>query len=146
MARPIKSGVDYFPHDTDSASRKTLFTLESKFGNDGYAFWFKLLEILGTQEGLYYDCGNPAGWLFLVAKTRVDEVTATEILNILSQIGAIDAELWECKIVWIQNFVDRLKPLYDKRVAKIPDKPSYRSENPVASDVIGEISTQSKVK
>ena len=30
MARPIKSGVDYFPHDTDSASRKTLFTANRK--------------------------------------------------------------------------------------------------------------------
>ena len=40
MARPIKAGVDYFPHDTDAASRKTIFTLESIFGNDGYAFWF----------------------------------------------------------------------------------------------------------
>ena len=135
MARPIKAGVDYFQHDTDSMGKKTLFTLESRFGNDGYAFWFKLLEILGTQDGFYYDCGNPADWLYLVAKTRVDEVTATEILNTLSQIGAIDTELWDCKIIWIQKFVDRLKVLFDKRVSEIPKKPSIRSGNPTISHI-----------
>ena len=127
MARPVKNGVDYFSHDT--ASGKTIFTLESRFGNDGYAFWFKLLEILGAQEGLYYDCANPADWLFLVAKTKVTEETATEILNMLAALEAIDAELWQQKVIWCQKFVDRLSDVFKKRGAETPQKPSFCHRN-----------------
>ncbi len=129
MARPIKAGVDYFPHDTDAASRKTIFTLESIFGNDGYAFWFKLLETLGTQEGLSFDCNKAPDWLFLTAKMRVSSETATEILNTLAKIEAIDPKLWEKKIIWVQNFADRLNDVYKKRSTNIPQKPDYRTEN-----------------
>jgi len=48
MARPNKQGVDYFPHFVNHG--KTMFILEEKFGNNGYAFWFKLLELLGKEE------------------------------------------------------------------------------------------------
>lgn len=47
MARPKKQTVDYFPHFVKGG--RTIFILENKFGNDGYAFWFKLLEILGGK-------------------------------------------------------------------------------------------------
>ena len=46
MARPAKTSVDYFPHMAHSG--KTIAILEARWGNDGYAFWFKLLELLGT--------------------------------------------------------------------------------------------------
>lgn len=144
MARPIKQGVDYFSHDT--VSGKTLFTIESRFGNDGYAFWFKLLEILGTQAGLHYSCENPADWMFLVAKTRVSEEIATEILNTLASLDAIDAELWrDHKVIWVQKFVDRLEDVFKKRTAETPQKPSFRTENTVKTDVYDAKSTQSKV-
>lgn len=153
MARPIKAGVDYFPHDTDASSRKTIFTLESMFGNDGYAFWFKLLETLGTQEGLFFDCNKVPDWLFLIAKMRVNSDTATEILNTLAKIEAIDPELWDKKIIWIQNFTDRLNDVYKKRSTDIPQKPdfrsennSFRTENPSSNDINGTIIPQSKGK
>jgi len=155
MARPIKAGVDYFSHDT--VSGKTIFTLESLYGNDGYAFWFKLLEILGSQAELYYNCTNQAEWLYLVAKTRVSEEKAEQILSTLGQLEAIDARLWEEKrIIWVQNFVDRLNDVYEKRKLEPPQKPSFnsfctenpsfRTENPTNDDVSVTESTQSKVK
>ena len=51
--RPKKAIVDYFPHFVSHG--KTMFTIEMKYGNDGYAFWFKLLEILGSTENHYID-------------------------------------------------------------------------------------------
>jgi hypothetical protein len=153
MARPIKAGVDYFPHDTDATSKKTIFTLESMFGNDGYAFWFKLLETLGTQEGLFFDCNKTPDWLFLIAKMRVNSDTATEILNTLAQIEAIDPELWDKKIIWVQNFADRLNEVYKKRSVDTPSKPcfrtentDFRTENPSNADNTGVKIPQSKVK
>jgi hypothetical protein len=143
VARPMKLGVDYFSHDTISG--KTIFILESSFGNDGYAFWFKLLELLGTQEGLYYDCSKTADWRFLLSKTRVDEDTAVNILNLLASLDAIDSELWSEKIVWSQNYADRLSKVFEKRASETPRKPGFRSENPTEADVSAPKSTQSKV-
>lgn len=146
MARPLKKGVDYFSHDTNIAG-KTIYTLEQLFGNDGYAFWFKLLEILGQQEGLFYDCSIPSNWIFLTAKAKICEEKATEIIKILVDLEAIDRELWEKKkIIWSDNFVSRVKDVFAKRGTEIPVKPSFCDRNARISVVSDNKSTQSKVK
>lgn len=136
MARPRKQTVDYFPHVV--VSGKTMFVLEAQFGNDGYAFWFKLLELLGSTDGHVYDCRNPADWQFLLAKTRVDEDKAHKILELLSNLHAIDVELWENNVIWCQNFVDNITDAYKNRRAKPPVKPdvsSFYSKKPVREGV-----------
>ena len=89
MARPKKQTVDYFPHFVKCG--RTIYILENRFGNDGYAFWFKLLEILGESEGHFYDCSNLSNWEYLLAKTRVEEKTAQDIIKVLINLGKIDA-------------------------------------------------------
>jgi len=125
MGRPKKQTVDYFPHDADASDKKTLFILESKFGNDGYAFWFKLLELLAKGPGHFYDCRNPAAWEFLLAKTHVDEDKGNQIMSLLVELEAIDKELWEKRIVWVQNFVDGVADAYRNRKTEPPPKPSF---------------------
>lgn len=149
MGRPVKHGVDYFPHDVDASSRKTLFTIESKFGNDGYAFWFKLLEVLGQQDGLLYDMNSAANRLFLESKCRLSEVSVTEILDMLSKLGAIDEELWLKKIIWSQHFAERLSSVFIKRNVSVAERPcidSLCSRNSTSAVVSATESTQSKVK
>jgi len=52
MARPIKTGLDYFPHDTDASSDEKLQSLRALYRNDGYAFYFITLErIYRTPNG-----------------------------------------------------------------------------------------------
>ena len=161
MARPKKQTVDYFPHIANSG--KTMFILESKFGNDGYAFWFKLLELLATTDGHVYDCRNSAHWQFLLAKTNQGEESANNILSLLADLEAIDKELWRKKVIWCQNLVDNITDVYKKRKAEVPQKPdinSFCEQKPTSAGVstdgnsskedIEEVSTsenpQSKVK
>ena len=149
MSRPNKSGVSFFPHDVDSSSRKTLFTIESKFGNDGYCFWFKLLEILGQQDGLFYDLNDNSNQLFLESKCNVSRVSVTEMLDTLSQLNAIDPELWAVKIVWSQNFTDRLASVFSKRRVSVPEKPdksSFCDRNHTSTGVSGEKGTCPRAK
>lgn len=123
MGRPRKQTVDYFPHFVSTDSR-TKFILEQNWGNDGYAFWFKLLELLGRSEGHYYDCSQPADKMYLVALTKVTEEQADAILEMLALRGNIDLELWrEHKIIWCQSLVDNLQDVYSKRTASAPLKP-----------------------
>lgn len=147
MARPLKQKVDYFPHDANASNGKTLFILESKFGNDGYAFWFKLLERLADTPGHFYDCRNPSAKEFLLAKTRVNEDTARKILDLLADLEAIDSPLWHThKVIWSQNLVSRLADVYNNRRAPLPQKPSFADENLSTVDVSTTNNPQSKVK
>ncbi|MEN6489791.1 MAG: Lin1244/Lin1753 domain-containing protein, partial [Smithella sp.] len=144
MARPKKQTVDYFPHDCDH--KKTMFILEQKYGNDGYAFWFKLLEMLGKSEGHFIDLSDQTEWEFLTSKTRVSDVVCGEILDLLSKLGAIDCELWESKIVWSQNFVDRVKDAYRNRTSEIPIRPDNLRKKSPEPDQLSPKNPQTKVK
>jgi len=128
MSRPQKSTINYFPHSTHHG--KTMFVIESRYGNDGYAFWFKILELLGNAEGMFYDCNNVSDWEFLLAKTRVNEETANNILNTLADLDAIDKELWfNGRIIWCQNLVDNVKDAFKRRKTKLPEKPVLQPKN-----------------
>ena len=150
MARPHKQTVDYFPHYAGASDGKTMFILQSKFGNDGYAFWFKLLELIAAHEGHYYDYRKPTDWQFLLAKTGVSADIATQILETLTDVEAIDQELNGHKIIWIQKFVDNLADLYKRRKIDFPRKPVIPANNNPVSVNNNPISTdnnpQSKVK
>ena len=143
MARPQKQTVDYFPHYAGASNGKTLFILQSRFGNDGYATWFKLLELLATSEGHYFSYNSPSDWQFLLAKTGVSADILTEILTILADVEAIDRELNEHKVIWVQKFIDNLADLYKRRKTEFPRKPVVSTNNnPVSTNN----NPQSKVK
>ena len=134
MSRPRKQTVDYFPHVIRHG--QTIEILEQRYGLAGYAFWFKLLERLGDTVGHYLDCKNPIVWHFLQTKTRQDPDTTEEILNLLADLEAIDAELWRSeKIVWCQNFVNGIADAYRNRVMDIPAKPQITQKNPISSGI-----------
>ena len=140
MARPQKQTVDYFPHYCKHG--KTMFILEQKYGNDGYAFWFKLLEMLGSADGHYLKLENPADWEYLTAITRLTGETCEEILTLLAKLEAIDAEAWKKKIVWIDNFIENVKDAYRNRVAEIPGKPDCLRKKTTNSRVSDARNTQ----
>lgn len=129
MGRPRKQTVDYFPHFVTTDSR-TKFILEQSWGNDGYAFWFKLLELLGRSEGHYYDLSTTANDKYLAALMKIEESVIYEILETLADLGNIDKELWqEKKIIWCQSLVDNLQDVYSKRTVSAPKKP-FGEEQP----------------
>ena len=144
MARPIKNTVDYFPHIIKNG--KTIFILESKFGNDGYAFWFKLLELLGSSDNHVYDFNNSVDWEFLIAKTNVSEEKVTEILKTLVDVEAIDRELLKNKVIWCENFVKGIEDVYRKRKQNRPQKPVIDDGNPSTPVVSVAETPQRKLK
>ena len=56
MARPESNTVDYFPHPTNQG-RKMRY-MRSKYGNDGYAVWYCLLEQLGNAPNHFLDLSD----------------------------------------------------------------------------------------
>jgi len=126
MGRNQKAIVDYFPHDVSASEGRTLTIMQSKFGNDGYACFFKLLELLGRTDGHAFDFSNYHDWLFLLTKMGLtDAEEANNILLELAKLGAIDEDLYvNEKIIWCQKFVDNLSTVYKRRNGPPPKKPS----------------------
>jgi hypothetical protein len=152
--RKKKYTVDYFPHYINHG--KTMLILTTKYGNNGKAFWWTLLEILGKAENHYYDCRSKYNWEYLLSITLLDGISATEILNTLAELEAIDNELWKIKVIWCQKFVNNIQDVYNKRGTDIPEKPIFLLQKlqqstisvaeMQANDNICNINTQSKVK
>lgn len=134
MARPKKQTADYFPHDSRASDGDTLTVLQGRFGNDGYAFWFKLLEKLASTEGHFIDCNSPVKWQVLLAKMGVTELLGVEIMNILVEMKAIDPELWQAKLIWCQNLVNNLADVYRNRRQELPPKPITTGNNAITTD------------
>ncbi len=151
MGRKLSNSADYFYHRARPG--KTLFILESKWGNDGYAFWFKLLELLTASEGHFFDTKKPENQIFFDAKMHIGDIfsgsktpskinnlpgndnlstektiSGTEILDLLSDLGKIDSKLWKDHgVIWCQNLVDSLaETLYKKRDHAAPAKPCFK--------------------
>ncbi len=117
MPKPQKATAEYFPHFANSG--KTMFVLESKFGNDGYAAWFKIIEMLTAAENHFYDCRNPDNWEFLLAKTRLSGIIVTEILDLLARLGAINPEFWKHQVIRSDNLIENLSGLYSRRKVNV---------------------------
>lgn len=122
MPRAKKQGADWFAHRAHHG--KTMFILEARFGNDGYAAWFRLLEMLTSASGHYLSVSAPSEWQYLTAKWRVSDETAEAILALLAELDAIDKELWtDRRVIWSQNLVDSLAPVYRDRKMAVPQRP-----------------------
>lgn len=121
--RKSRQTVNYFPHMCKHG--KSMYIIEQHYGNDGYAFWFKLLECLGATDGHIYDLNDQDNWDFILAYAHLTDERAKEMLDRFSKRGMIDRELWEKRrLVWSDNFVDNLKDVYEKRIVSVPKKPA----------------------
>ncbi|MET0039923.1 MAG: DnaD domain protein [Dehalococcoides mccartyi] len=131
MGRTQNNTVEYFPHFAETG--KTLYILEEEFGNNGYAFWFKLLELLCRADNHFIDCSDATSWKYISAKTRVSEETSKQILGMLGSLGQIDKELWEThQVIWCQKLVNNLEEVYKKRRRPLPVRP-FTEHNAIIS-------------
>lgn len=149
MARVERNKVEYFPHDATAGSSDTLTILQSQFGNDGYAVWFKLLEKLAQSENHVIDCSNKLRWKLLVAYLGTDEITTVEIINLLVEMQSLDKDLWQSKLIWSENFIKRVSNVYKNRKRQIPSKPIITKVNTIttsSNEITTNSYTHSKVK
>ena len=135
MARKLRDTATYFPHYADASAGDTLTALQSQYQNDGYAFWFRLLERLASADGHYIDLRNEAKYRTLAAKMYVDVQTADGIMAILVETEAIDSALWQHKVVWCQNLVNNLADIYRNRRREIPQRPAIIEKDGITTVV-----------
>jgi hypothetical protein len=157
MARPAKQTVEYFPHYVQPG--KTLFILESKWGNVGYAFWFKMLEVLGESDGHVLRYNEPDTRDYFLARCGIQHAEAVQIFSKLVELKKIDRELWESKEwVWCPGLIENLRPVYSKRTTPLPVRPQVvfgektqfpgrkQKGSPMNENVSGEKTPHSRVE
>jgi len=114
--RKDKNTVTYFPHYCTGG--KTMFILENKYGNNGYAVLFKTFELLGKSENHYYDFRSIEHQEFVSANTKTDITELIKIYDLLANLGTIHKELWEKKIIYSAKFVENIQDAYKRRVTQ----------------------------
>jgi len=151
VGRKQRNTVEYFPHFVGDSKTKSI--LKSKYGLDGYATWFQLLEILCKSKDHYFDCRDEWSYEWILSEIGIDKNTFENIMDFLARFEKIDPELWQNKIIWCQNLVNNLERVYDKRVSEIPRKPEFparkSSEDAISGAEINKTGaeiTQSTVK
>ncbi|HHZ96693.1 MAG TPA: DUF4373 domain-containing protein, partial [Flavobacteriales bacterium] len=131
MARPKRHNADYFSHDAGMRNDPKVKALRNKFGNDGYAVWCMMLEVL-TASDYFTRSIDEIEIEILSADFGIDSDLFTEILSYMLRIRLLQTRD-NCEYL-SQKLTDRLQPVTDKR------------RNSASKGVTVTESTQSKVK
>jgi hypothetical protein len=113
MARPERNTIDYFPHYISDG--KKMFFIETKYKNDGYATWFKLLEMISATEYHFLNLNNESDLMYVSAKCGVAEETLISIINDLCKLGEFNKIAWDKKIIWNDKFIESIQDAYSRR-------------------------------
>lgn len=98
MARPRKTGLDYFPHDVDATTDPKLEPAIMRFGAAAYAFFFVHLEYCYRSDDLSVDVSDTETGAemreVIQRKLHISGEEYDGILQSLLRHGAFDAEFF----------------------------------------------------
>jgi len=119
--RPEKTNVDYFPHFVHRS--RELELIEHRHGSDGYAAYFKLLEMVSDSKYHKLKINTQDQIDIFEMQMKVGPKVYKDVIQILINAGKIDQELWDKeKTIWMDDFVQLLSPAWYKRGKRIPTK------------------------
>ena len=97
MSRPMKTGLDYFPHDCDASDDEKIEGLSVLHGNQGYAVYFRILErIYRTPDG-ELSLADERTRRILIKKTQVNRKRFGEIIRACCSLGLFDRESYRMR-------------------------------------------------
>ncbi len=107
MARPLKTGLDYFPFDVGFFEDRKIKRLRAKFGCDGLAVYLCILCLIYNDKGYYIEWDE-----YLIADISVDlnlpEEKVGRIMDICLSMGLLRAkELQNCERVLSSETIQR---------------------------------------
>lgn len=157
MARPIKTGLDYFPKDTNVFSDRKIKKLINEFGAKGYMIYEYLLCVIYSDKGYYVE--YDVDFHFDIASNlgnSINEDLVREVINGCFRNGLLNENLFKMSKIYTSNGIQK-RYLLAKRNAKIKKEFLVNAEetpvidaitivNAEETPVIAVESTQSKVK
>ena len=120
--RPDVKNVAYFPHFTVNSSE--LKFLEMKHGSEGYRAYYRLLETVAKTDDHYIKLETENQILTFRYEMNIEVEILDDIIYYLVDVDFIDKHLYQNeKVIWIQSFVDKLRPVYSNRRKELPQSP-----------------------
>lgn len=146
MARPTKTGMDYFPHDVDASSDEKIEGMRALYGNDGYAFYFILLERIYRSENAELDLSKNITVKIMADKIKVTVERFEDMVLSSLEVGCFDKNEYESRSVLTSNGIK--KRFYE--VVSMRDRWRQKKEKKNTSEFSPEKTTEetgeSKVK
>jgi hypothetical protein len=133
MARPIKSGLDYFPHDCDASGDEKIEALRSLYGNDGYAFYFILCERIYRTPDFELDVSDAETRQILSRKVGVTAAQFEKMLATSLKRGCFEQKAYSKRKVLTSNGIKQRGSAILQRREKMRD--SYAKRHGVSGEV-----------
>ncbi|MDA9935252.1 DUF4373 domain-containing protein, partial [Candidatus Marinimicrobia bacterium] len=128
MSRPESKNVFYFPHYTKSTIELDL--IEHKHKSEGYKAYYRLMELVADADYHRLSVASENDKIMFDLGMNCDEEVVNDVIKILIDKGRIDKQLWvEESIIWMQDFVETLKPVYVNRRKPLPTKDLVSTSN-----------------
>ena len=109
--------MDYFPHDTDASNDEKVEALRVLYGNDGYAFYFILLERIYRTNEAELDVSDAETIQILARKVAVTAEKFLQILETALKWKCFDRKDYEERGVLTSNGIKkRASVVVEKRV------------------------------
>lgn len=99
MPRPKKNNLDYFSHDVTMRNDKKVRSLRSLFGNEGYAIYCMMLEVIGEEDLLQLELSGDMDWQLLAGDMDVPAEKLSDILEYLVRLDLLqlDGGFYRCR-------------------------------------------------
>lgn len=108
-----KDRLRYFSHDVDMRNDLKIRGLRREFGNEGYAIWCYLLEVITDTEDLCIDIDNMAG--LLSADFDIDHERLMGIVGYCLQVGLF---VKDGSLLYSKRHRERITGVLDKAQEK----------------------------
>lgn len=128
MARPEKSGLDYFPVDVDIISERKLRKVKMKYGYLGFCVYFSLLTLIYKDKGYYLDYSDKdiVVWDILdhlQGKYQPYAETIADVIEDLVACGLFSGDHFNSKILTSKRVQETYyKATVDRKSIDIDDK------------------------
>ena len=128
MARPESKNVFYFPHYTKSTIELDL--IEHKHKSEGYKAYYRLMELVADADYHRLSVASENDKVMFDLGMNCNEEVVNDVIKILIDKGRVDKQLWEEEsIIWMQDFVETLRPVYVNRRKPLPTKNLVSTSN-----------------
>ena len=127
--RPLKQGLDYFPHDTDAVNDEKIQSLMALHGPAGYCFYFVMLEKVFRSEKGQLTCGKPVEKAGLARLMCLPLKQFEAILETALEVGCFDMTLFtESKTITSNGVRKRLEKVNEVRLKERIRKESIKEK------------------
>ena len=126
----MKDGMEYFPHDTDACSDEKIESLRFLHGNDGYAFYFILLERIYRNRSYSCDVSAAETTQILASKLGLSLDKFNAIMETALRLGCFDRDEFEKnKRLTSRGIMKRAQSVQAKR-----DRQRGKTESVIAAE------------